>query len=103
MTRTYARSTGVQGRACRWTWKPGLIPWGLRRTGERPAFRNRFSRPCRRPARRWAMQFANATLGRRGVLWSNADGVEEVVAVKGYHSGEVLAEMQAMEVPTYIA
>ena len=33
----------------------------------------------------------------------NADGVEEVVADKGYHSGEVLAEMQAMEVRTYIA
>ena len=32
-----------------------------------------------------------------------ADGVEEVVADKGYHSGEVLAEMQAMEVRTYIA
>ena len=33
----------------------------------------------------------------------NADGVEEVLADKGYHSGEVLADLQAMEVRTYIA
>ena len=31
------------------------------------------------------------------------ESVEEVVADKGYHSGEGLAEMKAMEVRTYIA
>ena len=44
-----------------------------------------------------------ATPTAEGEFVVNADGVEEVVADKGYHSGEVLAEMQAMEVRTYIA
>ena len=39
-----------------------------------------------------------ATPTAEGEFVVNADGVEEVVADKGYHSGEVLAEMQAMEV-----
>ena len=48
-----AHGTGLQGRAC-----GGHGDWGDcgadGARGERPATRNRFSRPCRRPARRWA-------------------------------------------------
>jgi transposase len=33
----------------------------------------------------------------------NAKGVEEFVADKGYHSGDVLVELQALEVRAYIA
>ena len=33
----------------------------------------------------------------------NAAGIEEVVADKGYHSGEVLAKMRALGLRTYIA
>ena len=33
----------------------------------------------------------------------HTEGVEEVVADKGYHSGEGLAEMKALKVRTYIA
>ena len=44
-----------------------------------------------------------ATPTADGEFAVHAEGIEEVVADKGYHSGEVLAEMQAMEVRTYIA
>jgi len=33
----------------------------------------------------------------------NAKGFEELVADKGYHSGDVLVDLQGLEVRTYIA
>lgn len=44
-----------------------------------------------------------ATPAAEGEFPVHAAGVEEVVADKGYHSGEVLAQMQALGMRTYIA
>jgi transposase len=44
-----------------------------------------------------------ATPTAEGKFVVNVEGVEEVVTDKGYHSGEVLVEMQAVGVRTYIA
>ena len=48
-----------------------------------------------------AVQIAESTT--EGKFAVNVEGMEEVVADKGYHGGEVLAEMQAAGVRTYIA
>ena len=76
----------------------------LRRKPQPPSLGSSFDEKMQTlPAAGAAVGEQIATPTAEGEFVVNADGVEEVVADKGYHSGEVLAEMQAMEVRTYIA
>ena len=55
------------------------------------------------PAAGEALAEQIATPTADGEFAGHAEGIEEVVADKGYHSGEVLAEMKTLGLRTYIA